>query len=193
LPTRQDLPVRIRIARASDAEIIARIHIETWRSSYAGIVPDSYLVGMTESGQALRWRRILERSVPERRGRERTLVAVLDTGRPVGFVSYGPARSPRLDVGGRELDGEVYALYVALDFQDRGIGGRLLSTALQRWRRQGGQGALLWVLAANPSRFFYEAMGGKCLAARQECFAGRMLEEVAYVWPDLNVDALKHS
>ena len=41
------------------------------------------------------------------------------------------------------------------------------------------------MLAANPSRFFYEAMGGQRAGERQESFAGTELEELAYGWPDL--------
>ena len=42
--------------------------------------------------------------------------------------------------------------------------------------------ALLWVLATNPSRFFYEAMGGRRIAERDEKFWGHRLHEVAYGW-----------
>ena len=46
--------------------------------------------------------------------------------------------------------------------------------------------AFLWVLTGNPSRFFYEAMGGQTVAERQERFAGKLLDETAYAWPDLS-------
>ena len=45
--------------------------------------------------------------------------------------------------------------------------------------------AALWVLSGNPSRYFYEAMGGKPIAERKEAFAGTMLDETAYAWLDL--------
>ena len=45
--------------------------------------------------------------------------------------------------------------------------------------------AFLWVLSSNPSRFFYEAVGGDRAATRQEAFAGTLLDETAYAWPDL--------
>jgi hypothetical protein len=44
---------------------------------------------------------------------------------------------------------------------------------------------MVWVLAANPARFFYEAMGGARAGERLEEFAGTQLEELAYGWPDL--------
>ncbi len=45
--------------------------------------------------------------------------------------------------------------------------------------------ALVWVLSDNPARFFYEAMGARRAAERQERFAGARLEEAAYAWSDL--------
>ena len=45
--------------------------------------------------------------------------------------------------------------------------------------------AVIWVLSANPSRFFYEALGGSAVAERQETFAGTILDETGYAWPDL--------
>ena len=50
---------------------------------------------------------------------------------------------------------------------------------------QGHGAAALWVLSGNPSRYFYEAMGGQAAAARKEAFAGVLLDETAYAWPDL--------
>jgi hypothetical protein len=45
--------------------------------------------------------------------------------------------------------------------------------------------ALVWVLAGNPSRFFYEALGGAVAGRREENFAGTVLQEIGYGWKDL--------
>ena len=39
-------PVLIRPARPSDAKTIARIHVDGWRTAYAGFIPASFLDGM---------------------------------------------------------------------------------------------------------------------------------------------------
>jgi GNAT superfamily N-acetyltransferase len=101
-------------------------------------------------------------------------------GRVVGFVSFGPTRTPAMP-----YSGEVYALYIHIDWQGQGLGRRLLATALEALAKEGHRGAMVWVLAANPARFFYEAMGGQRAGERQETFAGSELEELAYGWPDL--------
>ena len=170
--------VTVREARAEDAAGIAHVHVETWRAAYAGLVPDAYLVGMSEQGQALVWQRLLSS-----RGRESVLVAEAATAngpRLVGFGSFGRARRGTLP-----YKGEIYTLYVAGDWQGRGIGRRLLGGMFRAMVRDGLPDAFLWVLSSNPSRFFYEAMGGDRAAIRQEAFAGTLLDETAYAWPDL--------
>ncbi|MDH3596426.1 MAG: GNAT family N-acetyltransferase [Rhodospirillales bacterium] len=170
--------VTVREARAEDATGIARVHVETWRAAYAGLVPDTYLVGMSEQGQALVWQRLLSS-----RGRESVLVAEAATadGRQlVGFGSFGRARR-----GALPYKGEIYTLYVAGDWQGRGLGRRLLAGMFQAMALGGLPDTFLWVLSSNPSRFFYEAMGGDRAAIRQEAFAGTLLDETAYAWPDL--------
>src|SRR3546814_12522783 len=74
----------------------------------------------------------------------------------VGFVSFGPTRTPALP-----YSGEVYALYVALDWHSQGLGRRLLATALAALAKEGHRRALAWVISANPARFFSSSHGGE--------------------------------
>ena len=43
----------------------------------------------------------------------------------------------------------------------------------------------VWVLAANPFRQFYEALGGKLVAEQQIDRGGQSFTESAYGWQDL--------
>jgi len=170
-------PISLRAARPLDAPAIAKVYVETWRVTYAGLVPDDYLVGLSEERQAAAWRKLLTRSGEF----ESVMVAEAPGGGPlVGFGSYGRARPSGLSYGG-----EIYTLYVAVDWQGQGIGRRLLSGLFGALVEARVSDAFLWVLTGNPTRFFYEAMGGERAATRQEAFAGALLDETAYAWPDL--------
>lgn len=182
--------LRIRRARSEDAGAIAKVHVETWRAAYAGIVPDAYLVRMTESGQAFTWRKILARKQAE----ETVLVVEApqadkaagagkggrEDRRIVAFGSCGAQRDNALT-----YRGEVFTLYVAPDWQAQGIGRQLLGALFRRLYEAGLPDAMIWVLAENPARFFYERMGGQRIAEREQTFAGEALAETAYAWPDL--------
>ena len=167
--------ISIREATAMDAEDIAVVHVDTWRDTYAGLVPDDYLVRLSPDRHEAAWREEIGR------GRAGTvLVAALPDRRIVGFGSCGRARSQMLG-----FTGEVYTLYVAPDWQDQGIGGRLLGALFEELGAKGHPDAFLWVLSGNPTRYFYEAMGGQAVAERLERFAGAELEETGYAWRDL--------
>ena len=45
---------------------------------------------------------------------------------------------------------------------------------------------LVWVLAKNPYRRFYEKLGGKYLRSQQIDIGGSSYEEIAYGWEDLD-------
>ena len=169
----------IRPAVAADAGAIGRVYVETWGTTYAGMLADRVLVGMSEVRQSARWAQWFARP-----GKDFALVAQDRRAGVVGFASSGPVRMRTPLAGGGT--GEVFTLYVLPDFQGRGIGRRLLGGAFQGLvdRRYGA--ALVWVLAANPARFFYESLGGRRVAEQQERLWGTELPEYAYHWPDLS-------
>jgi GNAT superfamily N-acetyltransferase len=173
--------IRIRRATVEDAEDIARVHVETWQSTYAGIVPDGYLVGLSQQKQTRLWRDLLSR---ETSGETVLLVEHLEADGRTGVIGFGSGGSAR--DGSLLYDGEIYTLYVLPDWQGQGIGQRLLATLFRTLYDRGMEDALLWVLAGNPTRFFYEHMGGLRIAEREEALGGTAVPAVAYGWTDLD-------
>jgi hypothetical protein len=101
-------------------------------------------------------------------------------GEIVGFSSGGPERS-----GDEVYRGEIYALYVSPAYQRRGIGRRLVGASARRLLQAGTGNLLVWVLSANPSRQFYERLGGQLVREREIEIGGVSLPEVGYGWADL--------
>ena len=164
--------IALRPARPGDAAAIAKVHVETWRATYAGIVPDAYLVSMTESKQALQWNNTIRRAVAP----EAVLTAEsadVPGGRIVGFGSCGRARGQGAAGAAGSGGGEIFTLYVTPDWQGRGIGRLLLEGLLVRLHGSGLSEAVLWVLSDNPARFFYEGLGGRRVAERKETICRR--------------------
>lgn len=173
--------IRVRAAGVGDVATIARIHVEAWQASYPGIVPDAYLVGLSARKQEDQWRRTIRRA--DHLDRVYVSVDAREGGETVtGFASCGPARHEK---GSRRSanDGEIYTLYVEPDLRGAGYGRALLRHCLDDLYGEGRRHAIVWVLAANPSRFFYEAQGATLAGRRDERFAGTTLEMYGYVWP----------
>ena len=180
--------IRIRRASRRDAAAIARVHVETWQSAYAGLLPDSMLAGMSDVRQAAWWTRLLA-DPGEARG---VFVADDEDMGVVGFGSCGLVRDKPEGLDGREIRvGEVYTLYVEPDFQNQGLGRRLLDALFRQLRADGCDTAVLWMLAANPTRFFYEGLGGEPVGHRVDTMAGTDVEEMAFAWRNLAVPLVR--
>jgi ribosomal protein S18 acetylase RimI-like enzyme len=164
----------VRPATRADAGEIARIDVETWRTAYPGILPDRVLLGLTPARLAVEWAAQLGHRPEDVRVAEWSGAGV------VGFGSCGAARMP---IG--EFSGEVNTLYVAPDFQGRGVGRALLLALFRRLVATGHGSAVIWVLRSNPARFFYERMGGKAAAHRRISVRGEPIPALAYGWHDL--------
>ena len=139
-------------------------------------MPDAYLTGLSIPDRARFWSGILSR-----RDQGMTLVAEdVDAG-VIGFGNAGTARADGLPADS-DWNGEIYTLYLLPDWHGQGLGRRLLEGLFDLLWRNRLLNVILWVLEANPTRFFYEAMGGRLIARRRERFAGVMLDELAYGW-----------
>ncbi|MCR6629159.1 MAG: GNAT family N-acetyltransferase [Magnetospirillum sp.] len=162
----------VRRARTGDAAGIAAIEVETWRSTYAGILPDRTLVGMSVERKAQQW------ACELRDGG----VWVWEDGRLdlLGFGHCGPARLPATG-----CEGEVTTLYVHPDAQGRGIGRALVRAMFADLRGHGMDSAVVWVLEGNPSRFFYARMGGQLRWRRPIGVGGREVPALGFCWMDL--------
>ncbi|MDP4331953.1 hypothetical protein Q7F20_01060 [Curtobacterium sp. A7_M15] len=53
-----NIPV-VRPASVSDADRIARVHVQAWREAYAHLLPASFLAGLDVDAQAGRWRTVI--------------------------------------------------------------------------------------------------------------------------------------
>jgi GNAT superfamily N-acetyltransferase len=174
-------------ASARDASGIARVYVDSWRSAYAGLVPDDVLLAMSYERQAAEWQRVI-RCHPD----NIVMIASEPDHGVVGMISCGPGRSGERPTGGPYaadarggVPGEVFTLYVQPEFHGQGIGRQLLAAAFQAMRESGLERALIWVLSGNPGRYFYEAMGGTVIAERTACLWRTQLAQTAYGWPDL--------
>lgn len=177
-PMNDTVDIGIRMARPSDAPGIAGIYVDSWRETYAGILPTAALARMSKTDQERTWDRTIQQSSL----RSPVFVAADADATLFGFASAGPNRDHSL-----AYDAEVYTLYVAPGFTGQGIGTAMLSAVFRLLSKAPCKGIVIWALADNPSRFFYEAMGGKLVAERRHPVWGASYREVAYAWEALEL------
>ena len=171
------MPV-IRTTQSDDARAIARVHVDTWRTTYTGIVPDEHLSNLSYDRAQANWLEYLSNPDSE----THAFVAEDEAGQIVAFASGGPLREP-LD----DYDGELYVLYVLKAFQGMGYGKLLVSRVAHDLISRGYRSLVIWVLKENPACRFYERLGGWQAAEKVIEIGGKELIDVAYVWPDLTV------
>ena len=168
----------IREARIEDAAGIAKVHVDTWRTTYAGILPDEHLANLSYERREKLW---IDYILSNAESRIFNYVAENDAGQIVGFASGGPERKNDPD-----YKSELYAIYILKEYQGQGIGHRLTQTLVKRLLQSGMNTMLLWVVSDNPARRFYEALGGQQIKTERAELGGVMINEVAYGWTDIN-------
>ena len=169
------LVISVRQARPEDATHVARVYIESWHDTYAGILASRLLCAMTPRGQTARWRAAIRA-----RGRESVFVAECGKHGVIGMASFGPTRD-----GALGYDGEIYTLYVDPSFYGRGTGRALMQGAYAALHKKGHSSCIIWAHAKNPVRFFYEAIGGRLIAERTAHMMGDAVPENGFGWRKL--------
>ena len=166
--------VSIRGAVEEDASAIAHVHVQSWLTTYAGIVPESYLASLDEADRALNWKQWLTQDV-------QVYVAEMD-GEVVGFAAGGRIREPL-----QSYEAELFAIYLLRHAQGQGVGRSLLKRLANSMRTQAFNSMAVWVLETNSSSKFYEKNGALPIASKEMEIGGAVLPIVAYGWPDLKI------
>ena len=167
----------IREAASEDAAGIARVHVESWRTTYPGIMPQEHLDALSYADRERTWRETLCGDGPIK-----TLVYVAETdagGEIVGFVSGGPEKA-----GDADYRSEIYGLYLLQSQQGKGLGRRLVQTFARRLSQDGHRTLLIWVNVHNPARRFYEALGGVHARTGQREIKGVTYDDAGYGWDE---------
>lgn len=168
----------IRPALPPDALAIARIHVDSWRTTYRGIVPESVLDSLDYSERKAMWRRAIEDSLSG----QFVFVAEL-SGQVTGFVAGGLERTDKYP----DYTGEIYALYLTDEAHGRGIGRQLMQTGVRALLEQGHLSMLISALSENPACGFYRRLGGVPISTQQVIIGQKQLEETAFGWKNISL------
>lgn len=168
--------IKIRQARPGDVSEIANVHVNSWRETYRGLLPEDYLTKLNFRKKIDAWQKVITDT-------KRFIVYVAeDRVGVIGFATFEAAR----DDSWREY-GEVTSIYLLKRFKGRGVGKALLQVGMKELVKRNFSQAYCWVLEGNPSIHFYEASGATYSGqSKDDEIAGLKVKELAYVWNTLD-------
>jgi ribosomal protein S18 acetylase RimI-like enzyme len=169
------MTANIRRASREDAAAIARVHVATWRSTYAGILPEPFLAALDTEERARQWDLLIEA------GKDFFHVAEGESG-VFGFICGGAIREP---VG--DYDAELHTIYLLRDRQGIGTGRRLVETLVLDLCDARFHSMVVWVLSQNPAVHFYKRLGAIDISHKTVEIGGVTLDDRVLGWPDLSL------
>jgi ribosomal protein S18 acetylase RimI-like enzyme len=167
---------KIRPARPGDVFEIANVHVNSWRETYRGLLPETYLSKLNFRKKIDAWQNVITQ-------KEKFSVFVAeDRVGVIGFATFEAARDESW-----EGLGEVSSIYLLQRFKRRGIGKALLGAGMRDLIKRNFEQAYCWVLDGNPTISFYERSGATFTGIyKDDEIDGCKIKELAYVWNTLD-------
>ena len=169
--------IALTAATPQDVESIARLHAQSWRNAYRGMLGDDYLDRHVDADRLEFWSARFA-SVPADR---RLVLKALADRKLMGFVCVLLDMEPQW---GARLDN----LHVSPESKGTGIGYTLFQAA-REWIASVSSGTAmhLWCVERNHvARRFYDRQGGKVVQTATRPVAQELaVPELRYWWPAL--------
>ena len=165
--------MRIRAAVSEDAFGIAKVHVDSWKSTYKKLIPNEYLERLSYEQREKLWlANMLENEV---------FVAENDQKEIIGFSTGGKKRSGKYT----GYEGELYAIYILKEYQGIGLGRRLIQPIIQQFMQEDLTGMIVQVLEGNGATKFYEVLGAEIIGVIEIQIGGRKMNELVYGWKNI--------
>jgi ribosomal protein S18 acetylase RimI-like enzyme len=159
----------IRPARSSDVPALSELAKRTWSQAFGdGVSPEDRAAELEEKRSVDYFADAL---------REETILVAEGDGALVGYVQFGDARIP--EVSRQAGDQAVHRLYVDASYQGRGLGRRLIETALAHPRlvRAGRVYLQVWEQNERALRL-YESLGFRQVGATRFAIGLQPMEDL---------------
>ncbi len=162
-------------AGQSDAAAVARVHAASWKATYRGILPDTYLDGEVDGERVRYWHSALATV------RYPIVKLACEADAVVGLI----ALHDDPDDDGYDLT--IEHLHLLPESKGRGLGRRLMKEAAIAAQAAGAENICLWVFEDNSAAIgFYERLGGVTDAHGTDKFAGGDAPDRRIGWHDLD-------
>lgn len=155
---------------------ITQVHLQTWKTSYQGILEQTYLDSLVFNAERLNVRTNLLKD-------DNIHMVVTFNNKVVAFADAGTLRTHKLikNNSNNAAMGELYAIYVLLAHQGLGLGKQLFQTCSQKLQERNLIPFITWVLKDNQTAIqFYQSLKGKPIDEISSTIGNKQYKEVAY-------------
>lgn len=164
--------VHIRKAGPDDASSISMVRMASWRTAYAGILPDDYLSQINLCADTDRFEKAISIG-------DESFFVVENKNGVIGFCVLGTCRDADIR---HKSSLEIYDMHIFPQYWRCGIGRMLYQHIEKLISSQSIDTLVLWVLADNlRGRRFYEAVGFSRDVAQKYLTSGESVRAVRYI------------
>ncbi|MFE3575572.1 GNAT family N-acetyltransferase [Lysinibacillus sp. NPDC059133] len=167
--------MKIRKANIQDAQGIGKVHVDSWRTTYKGILPDDFLNKLSYEQRTELWKKNISDAS------NYVLVAENEQDEIIGFATGGTRKTNSVPNAT-----DLTSIYLLEEYQGLGIGKQLLKEIFAYFKQKGYKKVFVEVLAENKTRDFYEYYGAQYVNNIEIKIGGKIVEELIYVWNDVN-------
>ncbi|REB07312.1 GNAT family N-acetyltransferase [Sporosarcina sp. BI001-red] len=165
--------MNIRRASLADAKGIAKVHVDSWKSTYKNIIPDEFLETLSYDQRTDLWIRNISKEA------NYIFVAENNQKEIIGFADCSKKYGSAI-----ENSGDITSIYLLEDYQKMGVGKQLLKHLFLQFEELGVHRIFVEVLEENKTRFFYEYYGAILFQSKKTTIAGTDLTLLIYEWND---------
>jgi len=156
-----------------DVTGVTKVQVDSWRTTFKGIVPDAFLESLSYAKREPIWKRaIIENNL---------YIAEDENGHVIGFSAGGKERTGNYET----YSGELYTIFILKEHQGKGLGRLLVKLVVEDLKKSNLNSMIIWVIKENSACQFYEALGGKEIDTREIEMGGEKLIEIGYGWSDI--------
>lgn len=167
--------MKIRKANIEDAQGIGKVHVDSWRTTYKGILPDDFLNNLSYEQRTELWKKNISDST------NYVLVAENEQNIIIGFATGGTRKTNSVP-----NSTDLTSIYLLEEYHGKGIGKQLLKEIFTYFNQKGYEKVFVEVLAENKTRDFYEYYGAQYVNSIKIKIGGKIVEELIYVWNDID-------
>ena len=165
--------IKIRNATLADIESVAKLHVDSWHETYAGIISQDYLDNMKNN---------LEKRIQRMKNEFnlRTMIVVTLNDEIVGFSEFVFSNEFSKDL---DIDCELCGLYIKNGYKHLGLGSIVFEYVKNLFKEKNKKKMGLWCVKENePAISFYKKKGGAFIKEKTFTIADKEYSEIAFLY-----------